>query len=196
MACLVASSQSLKTAAERHDAAMRLAVLKNDFSRYASIVTLVSKSAVACEISPLAKSAITCEMSLITCTCTPSTSAPRSLSSRVKYAAAAVSHANVATSRGVAAVSTAGARRGVARGQGQGWARKGQNGEGGVPPGCRGWRGPRRTLQRGSRRRVLPRACHTCCSPSPSLHSASLWGGWQGHDAWAHGAAPPPVGLT
>ena len=49
---------------------MRDAVLKNDFSRYCSIVRSVSKSAVACEISPFAKSAMTCEISLMTCRAT------------------------------------------------------------------------------------------------------------------------------
>ena len=70
MAALVSSSHSENTAAERHEAAMREAVLKKLFSRYASMVRSVSNSAVACEISPLAKSAMTWEMSLITCNTT------------------------------------------------------------------------------------------------------------------------------
>mmetsp|Transcript_6096 Transcript_6096/g.15542 ORF Transcript_6096/g.15542 Transcript_6096/m.15542 type:complete len:255 (-) Transcript_6096:344-1108(-) len=66
MSILTSSVTSLNTAALLQLAAIRLAVLLWDFSRYSSSVRSQLNSAPACEISPSAKSAMTCEISLIT----------------------------------------------------------------------------------------------------------------------------------
>jgi len=66
MQCFTSSSTLLKTAAERHDAAIRVAVLRKIFSSYFSSLVSVSNSVPAWRISPDAKSLITWLMSLIT----------------------------------------------------------------------------------------------------------------------------------